>query len=325
MPTTRPKAVTIEWLEQHILPKLDDALRQDLEATLDEVKQLPTSLPAGSLNLKDAIEIFDLTYNQVFDAWAPADNELCEVPPLLVAIKNEYLFVTEGSLENEALARSQINDILIICIGEEKRLALREYNQPNAALSTQSLARPTTPFSDPAPLLLQIKTKLNRLVTYRKEKRILQGIADYLLWYDKDEPMGTNLVLIEAKREGMLSMANGQLVAYMGIVHRTRGDQGKQNKLVRKLDWKGGDSSRVVSYLRLVIRSAILSSPSTTPIKGEERRDVSLSTFRDPDKIKSFDYGIKRFNLPELGDDVDDDKDNMDIVDLSLFNSSLYR
>ncbi len=119
-------------------------------------------------------------------------------------------------MANEALARSQIHDILIICIGEEKRLALREYNQPNATPSTQLLARPTTPSSDPAPLLLRFETKLNRLVTYRKEKRVLQGIADYSLWYDKDEPMGTNLILIEAKREGMLSMANGQLVAYMG-------------------------------------------------------------------------------------------------------------
>lgn len=119
-------------------------------------------------------------------------------------------------MANEALARSQINDILIICIGEEKRLALREYNQPNAAPSTQLLARSTTSSFDSASLLLRFETKLNRLVTYRKEKRVLQGIADYSLWYDKDEPMGTNLILIEAKREGMLSMADGQLVAYMG-------------------------------------------------------------------------------------------------------------
>lgn len=58
--------------------------------------------------------------------------------------------------------------------------------------------------------------KLNRLVTYKKEMCVLQGIADYSLWYDKDDSMGTNLILIEAKREGMLSMADGQLVAYMG-------------------------------------------------------------------------------------------------------------
>ena len=119
-------------------------------------------------------------------------------------------------MANEALARSQICDILIICIGEEKRLALQEYDRPNAAPSTQLLARPTTPSSDPAPLLLQFETKLNRLVIYKKEKCLLQGIADCSLWCNEDEPMGTNLIIIEAKREGMLSMADGQLVAYMG-------------------------------------------------------------------------------------------------------------
>ncbi len=40
-------------------------------------------LPASSLDLKDAIQIFDLRYNQLFDAWALADNELCEIPALL--------------------------------------------------------------------------------------------------------------------------------------------------------------------------------------------------------------------------------------------------
>lgn len=44
MPTTKPKAVPVEWLEQHILPKLGDALKKDLEATLNELKQLPTSV-----------------------------------------------------------------------------------------------------------------------------------------------------------------------------------------------------------------------------------------------------------------------------------------
>ena len=62
--------------------------------------------------------------------------------------------------------------------------------------------------------------------------------------------------------------------------------------------------------MRLVIRSAILSSPSTTPIKDKQRRDVSLSTFRDPEKSKTFDYGAMRFNLPKPADD----DDNMEFV-----------
>jgi hypothetical protein len=44
----------------------------------------------------------------------------------------------------------------------------------------------------------------------------VRGFADYSLWYDKDEPMGTNLLLVEAKRKSALSSVDGQLVAYMG-------------------------------------------------------------------------------------------------------------
>jgi hypothetical protein len=45
---------------------------------------------------------------------------------------------------------------------------------------------------------------------------MLQGFADYSLWCDKDEIMGTNLLLVEAKKKGAFSSADGQLVAYMG-------------------------------------------------------------------------------------------------------------
>jgi hypothetical protein len=128
---------------------------------------------------------------------------------------NEHAFVTHGPIFNEALARSTINNILIFCISEEKRRALN-HSQINQTPPARSPSRPTTPAPDPAPLFLQFETKLNFLVTYRKEKRMLQGFADYSLWYDKNELMGTNLLLVEAKKKGALSSADGQLVAYMG-------------------------------------------------------------------------------------------------------------
>ena len=90
----------------------------------------------------------------------------------------------------------------------------------------------------------------------------------------------------------------------------------------RKLDWKGGDGLRIVSYLRLVVRSPILLS---LPSKDKERQDVNIITFCDPEKTKSFSYGGRRFSLPELVDDDDDDDDGMDIIDLSLLDSNLRR
>jgi len=53
-----------------------------------------------------------------------------------------------------------------------------------------------------------------------------------------------------------------------------------------------------------------LSSPSTAPIKGKEKRDVSLSMYRDPD----FDYGNRSFNLSVLDEEDNDDDDSMEIV-----------
>lgn len=79
-----------------------------------------------------------------------------------------------------------------------------------------SLSRPATPISDPAPLLLQLETRLNFIVTYKGEQRMLQGIADYSLWYSQSEPLATNLVIIEAKGPGAICQADPQVAAYMG-------------------------------------------------------------------------------------------------------------
>ena len=125
----------------------------------------------------------------------------------------------------EALVHASINDILILCITEEKRLSIDHSqskailsSQSNLMLSAQSPCGPRTPEPDPdpAPLFLKFETKLSLEITFKKEKRLLQGKADYSLWYNTDEEMETNLLLVEAKRPSALSSADGQLIAYMG-------------------------------------------------------------------------------------------------------------
>jgi hypothetical protein len=128
---------------------------------------------------------------------------------------DEFAFVTRGSVPNEALARSKINIIMTLCIGEEKRLALNQISA-HTTLPVQSSSRPATPTPNMAPIALQFETKVSSFVTFKKERRILQGVADYTLCYDGDEQTGTNLILMEAKRKAALSLAEGQLVAYMG-------------------------------------------------------------------------------------------------------------
>lgn len=59
--------------------------------------------------------------------------------------------------------------------------------------------------------------------------------------------------------------------------------------------------------MRLIIRAAIHLSLSTTPIKGTLEREVSLRMFSDPNKTRSFDYGIGKL--------LDDDDGDVEIVD----------
>lgn len=86
----------------------------------------------------------------------------------------------------------------------------------STAPSIDPTPRPTTPTTEPAELSLRFETNLKYRVTYKKETRTLSGLADYTLWYDDTESMGTNLVVVEAKRCQALDEAAAQLVACMG-------------------------------------------------------------------------------------------------------------
>ena len=68
-----------------------------------------------------------------------------------------------------------------------------------------------------------------------------------------------------------------------------------------------GHGSDIVSYIRLIIRAAIQSSPSTSPIKDKVQREVSLNAFSDSNSTKIFDYG--------LGTLMEDDDDDVVILD----------
>ena len=120
----------------------------------------------------------------------------------------------------------KVDAILIDSIFEEKRFALGVHEQDQhqrSDVSNLATSRPSTPLaakSDgrpvPAPLMLKPEVEIHRIVTYKHERRLLKGIADYTLHYDGKDPHGTNLVIVEAKRRGAAGLAEGQLLAYMG-------------------------------------------------------------------------------------------------------------
>lgn len=120
----------------------------------------------------------------------------------------------------------KIDAILIDSIFEEKHFALGVHNHnqhQHSNLPIPAASRPSTPsvtISDdkpvPAPLMLKPEVELHCAVTYKRQRRLLKGVADYTLHYDGNDPYGTNLVIVEAKRQGAAGLAEGQLLAYMG-------------------------------------------------------------------------------------------------------------
>jgi hypothetical protein len=83
--------------------------------------------------------------------------------------------------------------------------------------------------------------------------------------------------------------------------------------------WTGGQTSEITSFIRYIIRAAIASSPSTSPIKDKVLREVSLAIFQDRRTGEQFDYGLGTMNLEDEEDeeeDEDEEYEEMDIVDL---------
>jgi hypothetical protein len=61
-----------------------------------------------------------------------------------------------------------------------------------------------------------------------------------------------------------------------------------------------------------MVRATIASSPTTTPVKGQQKREVTLGFFGGPDKKEEFDYRI--------GNILVEDGDEMEVVDLPDIN-----
>jgi hypothetical protein len=124
----------------------------------------------------------------------------------------------EGSLENKAYTQYQLNNILVCCIAEEKRLAISKNTPPTATPADPAL-RPTMPLSGPAQITLQFETELKYPVKYNNQTWMLSGIADYTLRYDSAQSVGINLIIVEAKRRRLTGEVAGQVLAYMGELY----------------------------------------------------------------------------------------------------------
>ncbi|KAI9809347.1 MAG: hypothetical protein M1825_002639 [Sarcosagium campestre] len=154
---------------------------------------------------------------------------------------------------------------------------------------------PSTPPPPGADLSLYMETSLSRVVTYKNKPRVLRGIADYALGYaGAGETHAASLVIVESKRTYELDGVLGQLFACMGILHHARKDKDAKYCAVwgaatdgtcfdlwrigndytlgvsGTLEWEfARQKKKIYSTLRAITRAAVISSPTTSPLKGD--------------------------------------------------------
>lgn len=335
---------SLAWLKQNLWDKLDrpetytvENVLKDLRSQTDAISKSetpPPSLAASSISFSDVIKMFQLQISDVdqsFETWRLGRKDLFDVPTTLKDSLSELSYVMGSSTKNEAYVRCRIDSTLISCIAAERRLA--EGNSSSDASQPPrmvELERPVTP-GETKPLQLQLETPLKCLVEYEGKPRMLTGFADYSIWYDEID-LGTNLVVIEAKRDGYTGSARSQCLAYMGIVHTVRRSSQRMHKVIygictdgtqyrflridnnsivtqsQILEWGAAIINKmIVSYIRYIIRAAIHASPRTSPVKPAAQRETLLEAFNTR---AQFDYGFRNLNFKDNScDEVDNDDD----------------
>jgi hypothetical protein len=76
-------------------------------------------------------------------------------------------------------------------------------------------------------------------------------------------------------------------------------------------EWSFDHAREITSFIRYIVRAAIASTPSTSPMKDDKKRDVSLAVFQDKIKGRQFDFGIGNIRL-----DPDEDLEVVDLPDI---------
>ncbi|KFY33633.1 hypothetical protein V494_07451, partial [Pseudogymnoascus sp. VKM F-4513 (FW-928)] len=301
---------------------------ETLEAEVEEYLRLQTTKRAAtiapsSLLLHEAMEIFGFKDGEelILTGEAPVPGYLLDA---ITRIQN---VTSQVSHYNEAYSRTILDQILVGCVYEENMASQRGESPGDPPATSHS--HPPQSIEEPAQLELLHETPLSGKVVFKGEDRILTGFADYSLFYESQEKeaFGTNLVIVEAKKTGFADGAMPQLVSYLGLVSTAPRDRGKLNAVVygiasdgvvfrfcrvnndgefsqsAPLDWRmKGHKERIFSTIRMIVRTAALSSPSTTPIKDPARRKVVLAAFGSPSA--RVDFGIELF---EVGADEEEE------------------
>ncbi|OBT50282.1 hypothetical protein VE04_09482 [Pseudogymnoascus sp. 24MN13] len=316
------------FLEEAFSAKPDDyeaaweALKAQYEKDTKPQARLQTLAPS-SLEINDAMSMFGFSGVQDLDL---EQDQSTPIPLYLLANIARVQYVTNNGAGNEAYSRTILDLILVTAMYEEGKLADPDRNIHPAPVPH------VHPPEDPARLELLHEVPLSTEVVHKGEQRSLTGYAGYTLFYNRfsSDPLATNLVVVEAKRRGGTDLALPQLISYLGIIHKARQEKKKENSMAYGIisdgnvfrfcrvanDGKYGQSGllewsrvtergKIYSIIRSIIRTAALSSPSTTPIRDPSRRRLVLSAFGSASVSDSakLDFGIEEAKFWEIDEE----------------------
>ncbi|KAE8165420.1 hypothetical protein BDV40DRAFT_297449 [Aspergillus tamarii] len=187
-----PEGISLEELQSMI---------QKSENAIEIIKKGYVSIAYSSMTMDDVERLFGISKQPI-----PMDFPSWEIPiPQTLAEDLEHLdTVTDGSLENEALARARINIIL------------------------QAVLKARKPFAPPQArtLLLGFETPMSITLS---QMVVTSGEADYSLWYTSHNDRAHQLIVVEAKKARHVTSGLPQLLGYMGAVQVARRTAQKPN------------------------------------------------------------------------------------------------
>ncbi|KAE8422729.1 hypothetical protein BDV36DRAFT_290901 [Aspergillus pseudocaelatus] len=192
---------------------LDDEGKQEVKSVLTSIKKLKKELlkiptvKVGDLSSKSVHKLFGLTLDDTepFD-WQKA------------AFEGFSMYTEKGSQEMQHAGLDWTLKAY------EKTYKRAPWNEPVARTRLDALLLTTTfilgAYGKPGTVgvNLQFETSL----TWTTNKKRVQGLADYTLFYDDPSKNASNLLVIEAKRRDEFNRGPAELLAYMAMVVNAR-------------------------------------------------------------------------------------------------------
>ena len=110
--------------------------------------------------------------------------------------------------------RTRIDIILLSCLAQEKKAREKQLKRLG---SLGNLERKS--LQGVEHLAFQYERSMRMQVPYNGQETVLNGCADYSLWYGNPEELALNLVVVEAKDSSSFNLLPKQALTYMGKFH----------------------------------------------------------------------------------------------------------